>query len=575
MDNLDSKWKYFGNINKLYQKTTFLDKYGTDLYISIIMIIAFSIAISYFHILNNLQPLKADWINQRCKPSVLPFAGLINAPKGTDKMKYTAENFVKCTESILGGVVENAFMPVYYLFGLLGKTDHVTTDAIKDINVFFDRAMHNVSKNSAEIMRGQLKLSTQLIKFGSSLNAIFKKSYSLIINFTYNIQQLWVTLISWLTAQWNALMIQFWIEATALVISAAVIIVIAFSSIFDFGISLPIAIALSIIWIATFTDLLAQVLPAALFIQEFESDLVPDGNLMPTMPKPPDFSFGGIQNTNCANPPCCFGKNTLLRLANGEEKPIINIKVGDILLDSSKVTAWLELSVHGQDIYNLHGTIVTGRHRVFHEDYGLIDVKYHPDSYQIEDYRHSTIYCINTDSKQFILNGMIFTDWDDLDEMDMLDLIKNCEQYLPEKFKKSDIHKYLDCGFTGDMQIELEYGETVNIKDIEVNDILRFGERVLGVVEIDGRDMKYIKKYYVEGKEIKGSANIHILDNDLGNIYLFDIEGDNIENPEKLYHLITDTGTFNSNSIYFKDYYNSGLESYLDDENLEFLSIQI
>ena len=39
--------------------------------------------------MNNLDPIKADWVNQRCTPGVIPFAGLINPPKdGTSAFDY-------------------------------------------------------------------------------------------------------------------------------------------------------------------------------------------------------------------------------------------------------------------------------------------------------------------------------------------------------------------------------------------------------------------------------------------------------------------------------------------------------
>jgi len=267
----------------------------------------------------------------------------------------------------------------------------------------------------------------------------------------------------------------------------------------------------------------------------------------------------------------CFDEGTLIRLQNGNEKRISEIKIGDILLDNAVVTTWMELSIYGQDMYNLNGVIVTGSHRVLHEEKGFIEVRNHENSYQIQDYRLPTTYCLNTDSKKLIIKGMIFTDWDDLDEMDVVSLLATCNKDLSMKFLKQDIHKYLNCGFTKDSLIELEYGKNISIKDIEVNDILRFGERVLGKIILDATNIYSIRKCSFDGKIIQGSANLQTYDNDLGNMYLFDQEGELIEDKIYLYHLITNTGKFNVNGIYFKDYYNSGLESYMENESLDFL----
>ena len=113
----------FKVINKLYNKVGFLEKYGGSLWTTVIIIILFFILISYYHIYNNLQPIKADWINQRCKPSVMPFAGLINPPdpKKMSAFDFTAQNFTSCIQTILGDIVGVFLAPLYYLVNSFNK----------------------------------------------------------------------------------------------------------------------------------------------------------------------------------------------------------------------------------------------------------------------------------------------------------------------------------------------------------------------------------------------------------------------------------------------------------------------
>ena len=68
-----------------------------------------------------MDPIRQNWANERCKPEVMPFAGLINAPKGTSKMTYTAENFTKCTVGILSEIVQYFTYPLYYLSDLVSN----------------------------------------------------------------------------------------------------------------------------------------------------------------------------------------------------------------------------------------------------------------------------------------------------------------------------------------------------------------------------------------------------------------------------------------------------------------------
>ena len=120
----------------------------------------------------------------------------------------------------------------------------------------------------------------------------------------------------------------------------------------------------------------------------------------------------------------------------------------------------------------------------------------------------------------------------------------------------------MDGGFTENTQIELEDGQSIPIKDIAVGDQLRFGERVLGTVEIDARDLSAVKSYDIKGYTFCGGPNIRIEDNDLGNKSTLDMDGTRIKTPPRLYHLVTDTKLIMINGIRFCDY-NGGLEKIL------------
>ena len=84
--------RYF---NRLYEKKTYLDKYGGSVIATGVTLLIFFCIFSFFYIQSKMEPIRQNWANERCKPEVMPFAGLINAPKGTSKMAYTAENFTK------------------------------------------------------------------------------------------------------------------------------------------------------------------------------------------------------------------------------------------------------------------------------------------------------------------------------------------------------------------------------------------------------------------------------------------------------------------------------------------------
>ena len=159
---------------------------------------------------------------------------------------------------------------------------------------------------------------------------------------------------------------------------------------------------------------------------------------------------------------------------------------------------------------------------------------------------------------------MIFSDWDDIDNDDLIDLQVNCceKNILPYNFSKNDIHKYLNNGFHEDTKIDLDDGRSIKIKDIEVNDVLRFGEKVLGIVEIDATEINGVYEYYLDNNIIlKCSRNIEIYNN-LGNINTSFLEGNQINNTSKIYNLITNKQSFHTNGIKIMDY-NNGIEKFL------------
>jgi hypothetical protein len=266
--------------------------------------------------------------------------------------------------------------------------------------------------------------------------------------------------------------------------------------------------------------------------------------------------------------PSCFAGDTIIAMSGRRKKKISSIEIGDKLADGSIVTGTMELSSSGQEIYKLDGVNVTGNHSVYHEEMGWIRVDAHPRSCYLDDFREPYVYCLNTSTKTIKIGKNTYADWDDLDDMDIAELRVNCADYglLPREFKNKDIHTYLDAGLHGDTSIELEDGQSVNIKDVCVNDILRFGERVVGIVKIDAKDIIGSYEYILEnGSKMKGSGNLQIKDPSLGDFNTFDLEGKEINKTKFLYHLLTDCGDFVVNGVRMGDY-NSGIEKYISSD---------
>ena len=83
--------------------------------------------------------------------------------------------------------------------------------------------------------------------------------------------------------------------------------------------------------------------------------------------------------------------------------------------------------------------------------------------------------------------------------------------------------------------IELEDGRIKNINDVEINEQLKFGERVLGMVEIDATNMNGGGIYKFGEKSFIGGPNLRIRDGILGNKTSLDFYGEQISDVKKLY----------------------------------------
>jgi hypothetical protein len=131
MSNLESNVNY--KINKLYDSSTLFEKYGVDVWITIIIIMVLVFATGYYYILNHLHSLKKDWVKIRCNPLYMPFAGFINKDSNLTNMESTFSNFTHCLSNIIETGTKDAVDPIYYL---LNSITTIFNDFLNTFNVF-------------------------------------------------------------------------------------------------------------------------------------------------------------------------------------------------------------------------------------------------------------------------------------------------------------------------------------------------------------------------------------------------------------------------------------------------------
>jgi hypothetical protein len=241
---------------------------------------------------------------------------------------------------------------------------------------------------------------------------------------------------------------------------------------------------------------------------------------------------------------------------DGSTKKIHEIKIGDALEDNNVVTAQIKVITEGSIMYNLNNIIVSDSHYVLHRE-KWIRVAEHPEAIQLDSYEEPFLYCLNTSSKYIKLNGMLFTDWDELFESDIEEFRNHLLQKFPsQEFHTSDIHKHFDGGFIGSTEIKLKDGTCKTIDNLNIGDELIGGERIYGIVELGG------VKCHDLGEGIIGSKSI-VFQREKEREREKEKEKERErENVPKLYHLLTDKKTLTIGSTVFLDY-NAGIDCFL------------
>ena len=497
-------------INKMYDKLNYFDQYSGSLVLFIVITLIILILVSYFHTMINIEPIVNDWPNQRCNPSIIPFAGFITHPEGVSATEYTAQNFNYCIQSILSNIAGDALSPITFLTNFLKSFADSIQNAIQNIRAMFDKIRTYFQEVSQEIMGRLMNVMIPLMQIIISFRDLIGKIQGTMTAALFTLLGGFYTLQSLMGAIAQFIII--------ILVALAIMIMVFWIVPFTWG----IAAANTVIFIAI-------AIPMAIILA-FMVDVL---NVKPNMKIP------SVK---------CFDKNTLIEMNDGTLKKIQFIENGDILRNNNVVTAKIKVVSEGSTMYLLNNIIISDSHIVkYNKDW--IPVSRHPKAIKLDSYYEEYLYCLNTTNKIIEINDLIFTDWDEIYD-EKLSNITN--KHIPKK-KTEFIHGYLDCGFADSTQIATKNNGLIQINKVKINDILENGDKVYGIVEIDGSNIIQQFKYNL--------GENHFVE---GFLPTFHNKSVIIKNKHrKLYHLLTNKGTFKIGNIIFQDY-NAAIDRFLE-----------
>ena len=519
-------------LDKYATKNTYMSKYSGSVAITILTLLTFVVAFGYNHYQAQLKFLKKNWNTVKCNPLIIPFAGLINAPEGKSAMNYTEENLNECMYDVLEDIVE------------VEKAAQSAAQTIANETVSgLDEALNSVRSLVSEIR--------------SSISGLFSGIFSKIHNTMIPIQNIMIksqnninnsqAVLS--TAMYTGVGSILSLRSFLAAFSTIIIIFILLLSVGVFPVEIATGSGLSMIpfvgWALAIPFFAAAAVTIGLVIA-IVAIFVPFNTTLQQI-------LTNTQKIKSAS--YCFDEDTEILLRSGEKKKIKDLNIGEELAIDGKITGLIKLSSKDQTMYKLRNTIISGSHSYLDENGEINYIRNHPESIMIDTYYKPFIYCINTESKYIHIDNITFFDWDEITDEEVKRLKINLDDKIPKQFSKHNIHSYLDSGFMEDTKVELEDGRLVNIKDIEINDILKFGENILGVVKIDAKNINNIQEFKINDNYIRGSNNLVFKDETLGRYNsTINMTGTKKIKPKYLYHLITDTKTFKINDITFFDY---------------------
>lgn len=418
-------------VNETYDNLSFFDLYGNSVILFICATLVVFAVFSYCKLMQSKEDVANDWINQRCKPQNMLFAGFIMKPDDKTAFQYTNENFQYCVQNILTNISGYALEPFQYMLSSLTKVFTEMTNTIQQSRTVLTGLRTNFTGFAEDILSRILNVMVPMQKMFIALMDTFQKIQGSMTASLYTMLGSYYTL--------QALM----------------------GAILELIVKMLMALAIIIVglWVVPFTWPAAASMSAV-----FLSISVPLAVIVYFMTEVLHIKTAGIPKLRC------FDELTEFTLKTGKKIPIKYLKPDDILEDGSTVTSVIKVTSAHMNMYWLRNTLVSGSHLIYYnKDKSWIRVDQHPESILTEQYDKPYLYCINTDSKRIVLNGVIFSDWNE-----------DITNKVPHNI---DNHIGLSDNTVIELKPSILYPRnTKKIKQIHIGDMLKTNSIVYGIV---------------------------------------------------------------------------------------------
>lgn len=457
-----------------YDQLTYYDLYGTDVILFVAASLATLGAYMYCQAMQARGAIADDWVNQRCNPKYIPFAGLITRPEGKSAFEYTGENFQYCVQNVLSGVTGVALQPLQYMLGGLTGAASGMAGSLNQTRNFMAVMRDNIQHFTEEVLSRVLNVVVPIQRIFIAFKDTLQKSQAVMTSGLYTMMGSYLTLQSLMGA------------ILELIIKMLVALVAVIVGLWVIPVTWPAAASMSAVF-------LAIAIPMAIIVAFMTQVLHIKSSAIPK-----------LRCFDEATPITLFARTKQAQAAPLISMPISKVCAGDVLANGDHVTAVVKVMADGLDMVQIGNVVVSGNHRVQLGGSGSsggiwIQARRHPDAQLLPAYNKPFVYCINTTSKQVECDGRLWADWDDL-RGDTLDaILQVAGQYadislgipVPTRL----VHTYLDGGFSKGTQVQMQSALTGAVKKVAIHKV-QIGERtasgalVYGLVQVSPAGMR-------------------------------------------------------------------------------------
>lgn len=277
------------------------------------------------------------------------------------------------------------------------------------------------------------------------------------------------------------------------------------------------------------------------------------------------FAISSIQKIIDGIPFICFDENTSIKLKHYKQGiKIKDIKLGDILEDDNEVIGVIKSRYMKQPIYSYHGIIVTGDHYVYENEIHK-KIENCKEAKLLSNYNKEYVYCLITSNQKIRINNITFSDYFDIDNIDIQYNIQNDILCKLNNMSNSNLiikgnTLPLWC-FEENTDITLNDGTSKKISEIKIGDNTNFGEVYASQnIKVDKDNIFNYKNVITTGDQIvqENDKWIRVKDSKLS-------KKTDCTNY-KFYNISTSTNKLKINNIIFTDfeqYNNYGYEQYI------------